>query len=186
MTSELEKMVSGEQYDPNDPELVAAREHARELVREYNRTRREETERRAALLDDLLGSVGSAEVFAPIYCDYGFNVHVGEDFFASFDCVFLDVCAIEFGDGCMLGPGVHVYTATHPLDAEERASGLESGIPVTVGDQVWIGGQSVLTPGVTIGDRSVVGAGSVVVDDVPDDVVVAGNPARVVKELDGD
>jgi maltose O-acetyltransferase len=184
MSSELEKMIAGETYDPNDPELVAARERASELTREYNRTRRGETERRATLLEELFGSVDDAEVFAPIYCDYGFNVHAGDEFFASFDCVFLDVCDIEFGEGCMLGPGVHVYTATHPLDAQKRASGLESGIPVTVGDQVWIGGRSVLTPGVTVGDRSVIGAGSVVVDDVPSDVVVAGNPATVVKELE--
>jgi maltose O-acetyltransferase len=183
MASELEQMVAGEAYDPSDPELVAAREHADELLREYNRTPRGDRERRTALLADLLGSVGSAEIFAPLYCDYGFNVHVGEDFFANFDCVMLDAAEITFGDACMLGPGVHVYTSTHPLDAEERAAGLERGEPVTAGDHVWIGGQAVLTPGVTVGDRAVVAAGAVVTGDVPPDVVVAGNPATVVKEL---
>lgn len=183
MASALEQMVAGDPYDPSDPELVAAREHADELLGEYNRTPRGDRERRAALLADLLGSVDDAEIFAPLYCDYGFNVHVGTEFFANFDCVMLDAAEITFGDACMLGPAVHVYTATHPLDAEERAAGLERGEAVTVGDHVWIGGQAVLTPGVTVGDRAVVAAGAVVTDDVPADTVVAGNPAEVVREL---
>lgn len=183
MSSEREKMVAGEAYDPSDPELTAARERASELTREFNQTPRDERARRTALIEELFGSVGSAEIFAPIYCDYGFNVDVGTDFFANFDCAFLDACAIEFGDECMLGPAVHVYTSTHPLDAEERTAGLESGEPVTVGDQVWIGGQAVLAPGVSVGDRAVVATGAVVIDDVPSDVVVAGNPAEVIREL---
>jgi len=144
-----------------------------------------EKERRRELLAALFGSVGEAvHVEPPFRCDYGYNVHVGDGFFANFDCVVLDVCPVEFGENCLLGPGVHVYTATHPLDAEERAGGLESGRPVSVGDDVWLGGRAVLNPGVTVGDGSVVASGAVVSDDVPPGVVVRGNPAEVVRELE--
>ena len=121
----------------------------------------------------------------PFRCDYGYNVRVGERFYANFDCVVLDVCPVEFGANCLLGPGVRVYTATHPLDAGERAGGLESGRPVSVGDGVWIGGRAILDPGVDVGDGAVVGSGAVVTEDVPPGVVVRGNPATVVGELDG-
>jgi len=144
-----------------------------------------EKERRRELLAALFGSVGEpVHVEPPFRCDYGSNVHVGDGFFANFDCVVLDVCPVEFGENCLLGPGVHVYTATHPLDAEERAGGLESGRPVSVGDDVWLGGRAVLNPGVTVGDGSVVASGAVVSDDVPPGVVVRGNPAEVVCELE--
>jgi len=109
--------------------------------------------------------------------------HVGKDFYANFDCVFLDVCPIHIGDNCMLAPGVHIYTATHPVDAIERNSGLEFGAPVTIGHNVWIGGRAVINPGVTIGDNVVIGSGTVVIRDVPSDVVIAGNPARIIKKL---
>jgi len=109
---------------------------------------------------------------------------VGENFYANFDCVILDVCRVEIGRNCLVGPGVHVYTATHPLDPDERVDGLEYGKPVTVGDNVWIGGRAVLNPGVTVGDNAVVASGAVVAEDVPDDVVVQGNPATVVRELE--
>lgn len=184
MRSEKEKMLAGEMYDPSDPTLVEERRAARRLTREYNATWEGEDERRETLLRELFGSVGANPNVEPtLRCDYGYNVHVGDDFYANFDCVFLDVCRVAFGDDCMLGPGVHVYTATHPLDAAERVVGEEYGKPVTVGDRVWVGGQAVLNPGVTVGDDSVVASGAVVSEDVPDDVVVQGNPARVVKEL---
>ncbi|WP_135303967.1 sugar O-acetyltransferase [Haloarcula amylovorans] len=185
MASEKEKMLNGDRYDPSDPELVAERERARELTRQFNRTGPSDDEERAAILDDLFGSLGeTVTVEPPFRCDYGYNIRVGEGFFANFDCVFLDVCPIEFGESCMLGPSVHVYTATHPLDASERVAGPEYGKPVTVGDNAWIGGQAVLNPGVTLGDDVVVGSGAVVTEDVPDSVVVQGNPATVVKELE--
>ena len=177
-------MLAGELYDPADPELVADRERARELVGLYNRTDATDQESRALLLRELFGSVGeNPTVEPPIRCDYGEGITVGDDFFANFGCVFLDVCPIDFGDRCLLGPSVHVYTATHPLDPAIRAEGREYGDPVSVGDDVWIGGQAVLNPGVSVGDRSVVASGAVVTDDVPDDVVVGGNPAEIVKEL---
>ena len=185
MSTEKEKMLAGERYDPSDPELVAERERARELVRAYNRTGPGAQARRRVVLDELLGSVGESIVVEPQFrCDYGSQLHVGDGFFANFGCVFLDVCRIEFGDRCLLGPGVHVYTATHSLDPAERAAGIEYGKPVTVGDDVWLGGRAVLNPGVTVGDRSVVASGSVVTDDVPAGVVVRGNPATVVREIE--
>jgi maltose O-acetyltransferase len=185
VTTEKAKMLAGELYDPTDPELEAERERARELTRAYNRTATDEKDRRRELLEDLFGSRGERCTIEPSFrCDYGSNIHVGEGFFANFDCVFLDVCRIEIDRNCLVGPGVHIYTATHPLGADERAEGLEYGKPVTVGDDVWLGGRAVLNPGVTVGNGSVVGAGAVVTEDVPGDVVVQGNPAQVVKRLD--
>ncbi|MFB6090561.1 MAG: sugar O-acetyltransferase [Halobellus sp.] len=185
MASEKEKMLAGERYDASDPELVAERERARELVERFNRTAVDDADERRDLLESLFGSVGEAcHVEPPFRCDYGYNLHVGDDFYANYDCVVLDVREVTVGDGCLLGPGVHVYTATHPLDPEVRRDGLESGEPVTIGDDVWIGGRAVLNPGVTIGDGSVVASGAVVTDDVPEGVVVGGNPAEVVKELE--
>jgi maltose O-acetyltransferase len=187
MNDEKGKMLSGELYDPSDPTLVAEREQARALTRWYNGTSEDEPETRRRILEELLGSTGDRlQVEPPFRCDYGSNVHVGDDVFLNFGCVFLDVCRVTLGDNCMLGPGVHVYTATHPLDPAERASGLEYGKPVELGGDVWVGGRAVFTPGVAVGDNAVVGAGAVVTDDVPDGVVVAGNPARVVRELDVD
>ncbi|WP_273836788.1 sugar O-acetyltransferase [Halococcus sp. PRR34] len=185
MPTEKTKMLDGEPYDASDPELVAEREHARTLTRQYNATDETDHERRNELLDELLGSVGEdCHVEPPFRCDYGDNIHVGENFYANVDCVVLDVCRVEIGHNCLLGPGVHVYTATHPIDAAERAEGLESGEPVTIGDDVWIGGRAVIDPGVTVGDGAVVGSGAVVTEDVPAGVVVKGNPAEIVTELD--
>jgi maltose O-acetyltransferase len=184
MPSEKEKMLAGEMYDPSDPTLVEERRAARRLTAAFNATAADEADRRESLLRDLFGSVGeNPHVEPPFRCDYGYNLHVGDDFAANFDCVILDVCRVEFGDDCMVAPGVHVYTATHPLDADERVAGEEYGKPVTVGDRVWLGGGAVVNPGVTIGDDSVVASGAVVTGDVPSDVLVQGNPAEVVKEL---
>jgi maltose O-acetyltransferase len=185
MPTEKAKMLNGEPYDASDSKLVAERERARELTRQYNATDELDRERRNKLLRGLLGSAGAGlHVEPPFQCDYGYNLHVGEDFYANLGCVVLDVRRVEIGRNCLVGPGVHVYTATHPIDAAERAEGLEAGEPVTIGDDVWIGGRAVIDPGVTVGDGAVVGSGAVVTEDVPDGVVVKGNPAKVVKELD--
>lgn len=177
-------MLTGELYDADDSELVAERERARDLTRRYNRTTVHDQPERRELLEELLGSCGEeCEIEPPFRCDYGYNIHVGENFYANFDCVILDVCRVDIGQNCQIGPGVHIYTATHPLDATERIKGPEYGKPVTIGDNVWIGGQAVLNPGVTVGDNSVIASGAVVTKDVPDEVVVQGNPATVVKEL---
>lgn len=187
MDSEKEKMLAGDRYDADDPELVAERERARDLTRRYNRTTANDPEERRELLEELLGSLGDeCEIEPPFRCDYGYNIRVGENFYANFDCVVLDVCRVTIGKNCQVGPGVHIYTATHPLDATERIEGPEYGKPVTVGDNVWIGGRAILNPGVTVGDDAVVASGAVVTEDVPDEVVVQGNPATVVKQLDTD
>lgn len=187
MASEKEKMLNGELYDAEDPELVAERERARGLTRQYNRTAPSDREKRRELLGELFGSLREdCRVEPPFRCDYGYNIHVGEGFYANVDCVMLDVCRVDIGRDCMVGPGVHIYAATHPLDADERSEGPEYGKPVSVGDSVWVGGRAVLNPGVSVGDNAVIASGAVVTDDVPDDVVVQGNPATVVKELGTD
>ncbi|RZH66312.1 maltose acetyltransferase domain-containing protein [Natrinema altunense] len=184
MTSEKEKMLNGELYDSSDPELVADRNRARELTNRYNNTNPDDRTERERIVEDLFGSVGERyQIEPPFRCDYGYNIHVGESFYANFDCVILDVNRVEIGRNCMLAPGVHIYTATHPIDAAERIKGPEYAEPVTIGDNVWIGGQAVINPGVTVGDDSVVASGAVVTEDVPDEVVVQGNPATVVKDL---
>lgn len=180
-------MLSGALYDASDPELAAERRRAREFTDRYNRTRAGESAERGRLLSELLGSRGKRCLIEPPFrCDYGTNLHVGEGFFANVDCVFLDVRRIEIGTNCLLGPGVHLYTATHPLDPGDRADGLECGEPVTIGDDVWIGGRAVVNPGVEIGEGTVVASGAVVTRDVPAGVVVGGNPARVLNGSDGD
>lgn len=185
MHNEKEKMLNGELYDANDPELVAERERARELTRQYNQTKTDNPEVRRDLLEELLGSLGEdCDIEPPFRCDYGYNIHLGENFYANFDCVILDVCRVEIGRNCLLGPGVHIYAATHPLDADERIRGPEYGKPVTIGDNVWIGGRAVLNPGVSVGDNAVIASGAIVTDDVPDDVLVQGNPATIVKKTD--
>lgn len=171
-------MVAGDLYDPADPELVAARARARELLARYNAAPD------IALLAELFTSVGAeAVVEPPLHCDYGFNVSVGERFYANVGCVFLDCAPIEIGERALLGPGVHLYAATHTLDAETRRQGLEYALPITIGDDVWIGGGVIVLPGVTIGDRAAIGAGSVVTHDVPADTVAAGNPCRPLRRL---
>ncbi|WP_418281143.1 sugar O-acetyltransferase [Halorubrum sp. DTA98] len=185
MRTQKERMLNGEPYDAADSELVAERERARALTNRYNRSGADEHERRRELLDDLLGSLGDGcEIEPPFRCDYGYNVHLGANVYANVDCVVLDVCRVEIGRDCLIGPGVHVYTATHPVDPAMRREGLESGRPVTIGENVWIGGRAVINPGVTIGDDAVVGSGAVVTSDVPDGVVVRGNPARIARDAD--
>ncbi|XVJ60776.1 MAG: sugar O-acetyltransferase [Tepidisphaera sp.] len=179
MPTERQKMIAGDLYRADDPELVAARFAARKLVRRFNQSDDEDLAGRFALLTDLFGAVGEGSFIEPTFrCDYGFNIRVGRKFYANFDCVFLDCAPITIGDEVMLAPGVHLYTATHPMDHETRASGLELARPITVGNRVWIGGRSVILPGVTIGDFAVIAAGSVVSRDVPAGAVVRGVPAR--------
>ncbi|MBS4207280.1 sugar O-acetyltransferase [Bacillus sp. FJAT-50079] len=185
MKSEKEKMVAGEMYDPADPVLSKERMEARRKVRIYNQTLETEGDKRTKLLKELLGSTGENVSMEPnIRFDYGYNTHVGDNFFANFDCTILDVCEVRFGDNCLLAPGVQIYTATHPLNPVERNSGIEYGKPITFGNNVWIGGSAIINPGVTVGDNVVVASGSVVTKDVPDNVVVGGNPAKIIKRIE--
>ncbi len=183
MSTEKQKMIAGQLYRAGDETLRADRLRARELLHQYNHSAPGEKSERRGLLAELLGKSGNAYIEPSFRCDYGYNIFLGNDFYANFDCVMLDVCPIHIGDNCMFAPGVHIYTATHPVDATERNSGLEFGAPVTIGNNVWIGGRAVINPGVTIGNNVVIGSGSVVIRDIPDDVVVAGNPARIIKKL---
>lgn len=185
MKTEKEKMLAGEMYNPEDPELVKDRLEARRKTRIYNQTLESEGEKRTELLKDLLGTTGDNLSMEPnIRFDYGYNTHVGDNFYANFDCTILDVCKVEFGDNCFLAPGVQIYTATHPLHPTARNSGQEYGKPISFGDNVWIGGRAVINPGVKVGDNVVITSGAVVTKDVPDNVVVGGNPARVIKEIE--
>ncbi|MCK6207415.1 sugar O-acetyltransferase [Bacillus infantis] len=185
MLSEKEKMLAGELYDAADPILVKERANARRLTRLFNLTEETEEKKRTALLKELLGSTGNKLYIEPSFrCDYGYNIKVGENFYANFDCVILDVCEVNIGDHCFMAPGVHIYTAGHPLHPEERNAGPEFGKPVTIGNNVWIGGRAVINPGVKIGNNAVIASGAVVTKDVPDNAVVGGNPARVIKFID--
>ena len=182
MQSEREKMLAGELYDSRDPELVAARERARSLSARINTLAPDEPERRKLLIQ-LLGSGGhSVTVTAPFFCDYGANIHLGEDVFFNFNCVLLDVCAIRIDAHTLFGPAVQVYTPLHPLDRALRLH-EEYGRPMHIGHDAWIGGGSVVLPGVHIGNGAVIGAGSVVTRDIPGDVFAAGNPCKVVRKL---
>ena len=183
--TEKEKMINGEMYRSADDELVRDRMEARKWTRIYNQTIETDLKEREGILKQLLGSTGKNFFIEPNFiCDYGYNIFVGENFYANFDCLILDTCPVVIGDNCMLAPGVHIYTATHPLMPDERNSGLEYGKPVKIGHNVWLGGRSIINPGVTIGDNVVVASGAVVTKDIPDNVVVAGNPARMIKRID--
>jgi maltose O-acetyltransferase len=185
MKTEKQKMLQGELYEPWDPQLIEERKRARYLTRMLNLTTEEEGEKRVSTLKQLFGSTGETVYLEPNFrCDYGYNIHVGDNFFANFDCVILDVCKVSIGNNCMLAPGVHIYTATHPVNPIERNKGPEFGKPVTIGDNCWIGGGAIINPGVSIGDNVVIASGAVVTKDVPSNVVIGGNPARIIKEIE--
>ena len=183
--TEKEKMIAGELYDAKDEELSADRERARLLFQQINQMNELEKEERDLLFYELIGTAGKKLwIEPPFYCDYGYNIHLGDNVFMNFNCCILDVSTVHIGSNVMLATGVQILTATHPLTAIERNSGLEYAKPIRIGDGVWIGGNAVICPGVTVGDRSVIGAGSIVTRDVPNDVFAAGNPARIIKEID--
>jgi len=178
--TEKGKMLAGEPYRPGAPEIQADQAATKEWLVRYNASLGLPGDARRALLAERLGAVGKgAVVRPPFHCDYGFNIHLGPDVFLNFNCVILDVVAVTIGEGTQIGPAVQIYTADHPRDPAQRREGLESGRPVRIGRHVWIGGGAIILPGVTIGDDSVVGAGSVVTRDVPAGATVVGNPARV-------
>jgi len=183
--TEKSKMLSGELYNPNDPVLVNERYRARLLFQKINRLSDEHKKERNQLLYELLQNAGKGIwVEPPFYCDYGYNIYTGKNVFFNFNCVILDVMKVEIGDHVLIGPNVQIYTATHPLDAKTRNSWLEYAKPVTIGNDVWIGGGAIICPGVSIGDGAVIAAGAVVTKSVPSNTVVGGNPAKVLKEID--
>lgn len=185
MKSEKDKMLAGELYFAGDPQLVAERSRCRLLLKQYNDSRDDEPELRRRLLHELISAQGAGlYIEPPFYCDYGSNISVGQGVYFNFNCVVLDVAPVVIGDNVLCGPNVQIYTATHPVAWQERASGREFAKPITIGSHVWIGGNVVLCPGVHVGDRTVVGAGSVVTRDLPSDVFAAGNPCRVIRALE--
>src|SRR5262245_54191126 len=183
MRTEREKMLAGEFYDPLDTELVAARARARDLCWDLNATRDADEALRRRILRELFGSGGDTVwMQPPFFCDYGSNIHLGNRVFFNFNCVVLDVCEVRIGDFTLFAPAVQILTATHPMNAELRRK-QEFAKPISIGSDVWVGGGAIVCPGVGIGSKSVIGAGSVVTRDIPDGVFAAGNPCRVIREI---
>ena len=181
--TERDKMLAGELYDPFDPELTQGREHARDLTHLLNQTRDRDADERRSILKLLFGTGGDTVwLQPPFFCDYGSNIHMGERVFFNFNCTILDVCKVTIGDYTQIGSGVQILTPLHPLDAALRRQ-QEYGAPVTIGADVWIGSGALILPGVTIGHRTVIGAGSVVTKDIPSDVLAVGNPCRVLRPI---
>jgi maltose O-acetyltransferase len=182
--TEREKMLAGELYDPLDRELVAARASARDLCQSLNATRESEQDERRRILRELFAAGGDTVwMQPPFFCDYGSNIELGERVFFNFNCVVLDVCPVRIGSYTLFGPAVQIYTPMHPLNAKLRRE-TEFGKPVEIGSDVWVGGGAIILPGVRVGSRAVIGAGSVVTRDVPQDVFAAGNPCRVIRDIE--
>lgn len=182
--TQRERMIAGDAYSAGDPELQEGSRRAARLVQQYNATGVDEALLRRQILAQLLGSVGEeVQIRPPFHCDYGFQIHIGARTFINFNCVALDVGKISIGCDVQIGPGVQLLTPTHPLEAEPRRAKVEASKPIEIGDNVWLGGGVIVCPGVTIGHDSVVGAGAVVVRDLPPNVLAVGNPARIVRTL---
>lgn len=186
--TEKEKMLAGMLYDADhDEELVQDRIRAKDLCYDLNQLRPTRVKEQKEVMKKLLGKTeGAFQIIQPFWCDYGYNIEIGKNFFANHNLVILDCTKVKFGDNVMIAPNCGFYTAGHPLDAERRNQGLEYAYPITVGDNVWIGAGVHVMPGVTIGNNVVIGGGSVVVKDIPDNVVAVGNPAKVIKTLDAE
>lgn len=182
--TELEKMLAGQSYNPMDKTLSKMRFDARILLETFNQSSVRKLGARKKLLKNLFGSTGKDLYIEPTFnCDYGTNIHVGNNFYANFNCVILDVAEVRIGDNCFIAPQVGIYTATHPIDPIERAKGIESAKPVNIGNNCWIGGNAVINPGVSLGHNVVVGSGAVVTKSFGDNVVIAGNPAKIIKRV---
>lgn len=185
--TEKEKLAAGELYNGNDSELVSERVTAKKLCMEYNSATYNDYTKRERILDRLLSFKGENTWIEPnFFCDYGYNIFIGDNFYSNHNCVILDCAEVTFGDNVFIGPNCGFYTAAHPLDHKTRNSGLESAKPIKVGNNVWIGGNVCVMPGVTIGDNSVIGAGSVVTKDIPAGVLAVGNPCKPVREISGE
>ena len=188
MKTEKEKAREGLLYDAiYDAELVGERLSCADRTFELNRLRPSQVKEREEILRGLLGRTGKTfSIVSPFFCDYGYNIEIGENFFMNMDCVILDGAKVTFGDNVFIAPGCGFYTAGHPLDVERRNAGLEYALPIRVGNNVWIGAGVCVLPGVTIGDNTVIGAGSVVTKDIPSGMLAAGNPCRVIREITPD
>lgn len=186
MKSEKEKARDGELYNANyDPQLIAERDVCKDLCFEYNKMHPSNKEDRQNLIRKMLGKTnGSFLIEQPFFCDYGYNIEIGENFYANMNCIILDEAKVVFGNNVFIASGCGFYTAEHPLDVEQRNKGLEYAKPITIGNNVWIGAQCIILAGVTIGDNCIIGAGSVVTHNIPANVVAVGNPCRVLKNIE--
>lgn len=185
--TEKEKMLSGQPYLAFDEELFKERQYAKEILFTFNSLHPSEINKRNELLKNLLGKVPKQFfIEPPFHCDYGYNISIGENFYANYNCMILDCASVTIGDNVLLAPNVGLYTAGHPLHYEPRNKGIEYAFPITIGDNVWIGGGVIVNPGITIGSNVVIGSGSVVTKDIPSNVVAAGNPCRVIKAITDD
>lgn len=179
-----EEMLGGALYDAMDEELVTERQEARKILRELNESFGKDQSRQKQLLQKLFGRIGRESwIEVPFYCDYGSNIYLGEEVYFNFNCTILDPAKVKIGDRCLLGPNVQIYTATHPLESKERKKGLESAQEIFIDNDVWIGGAAIILPGIEIGSESVIGAGSVVTKNIPENVFAAGNPCKVIKKI---
>lgn len=184
MRSQKERMLSGDLYIADDPELAKDFHKAKRLLREYNQTTEyQETDRQTILKDLFKQSGKKIHIEPPFYTDYGCNTVIGENFYSNYDCIILDIANVTIGNNVMFGPRVSLYTAGHPIDAVIRNEHYEYGKPITIGNNVWIGGNVVFNPGVTIGDNVVIGSGSIVTKDIPSNVIAVGNPCKVLREI---
>lgn len=181
--NEREKMIAGMKYNPADPKLVLDRDKAGRILTRYNKSCFHEFFMKNRKLSHLLNTQGRFWIKPPFYCDYGYNIDIGDNVMLNYGCVLLDVCKISIGEGTLIGPNTQIYTACHAIDPKERAEGLEFGKAVNIGKNVWVGGGTVILPGVSIGDNSVIGAGSVVTKPIPNNVIAFGNPCTIQKTI---
>ncbi len=182
--NEKEKMISGLMYNPNTEDLINDRARAKDLCFKFNALPPSEREARKNIIKQLFSKTTDEFLIeSSFYCDYGYNIEIGNNFYTNHNCVILDCAKVTFGDNVFIGPNCGFYTAIHPIDTEERNSGIESAKPISIGNNVWIGGNVTVLPGVTIGDNTVIGAGSVVTKNIPPNVVAVGNPCRSIKQI---
>jgi maltose O-acetyltransferase len=182
--TEREKMLANEPYLASDPELQCMHKKAQNLLSVFNQSLPDETAKRREIVQSLLGAIGQVfEIKPPFRCDYGCHIYAKENLYINYDCIILDCNTVYIGSNVLIAPKVQIYTAYHPLDVETRRSGLEMAAPITIGDDVWIGGGAIICPGVCIGNNTIIGAGSVVTKSIPANVVAAGNPCRVIRNL---
>ena len=184
--TEKEKVSQGLEYNPNDDkELIEERNRAKDLCYEYNQIKPSQMKARETKMRQILGKAKKSFLIEqPFYCDYGYHIEIGENFYANHHCIILDGAKVTFGDNVWIAPNCGFYTAGHPIEVEKRNQGIEYAKPITVGNNVWIGGNVVVLPGVTIGNNTVIGAGSVITKDIPDNVIAVGNPCKVLREIE--
>lgn len=185
METEKQKMISGKLYKAFGEELLQERQHAKEEIFDFNALRPSAIEDRNKILRNLLGKTKTTFFIEPPFrCDYGYNIELGENFYANYNLVILDCAKVKIGDNVLIGPNVAIYTAGHPLDFKTRNNELEYAYPITIGNNVWIGGNVVINPGVSIGNNTVIGSGSVVTKNIPDNVIAVGNPCKVLRKIE--